>query len=62
MPVYKKTYYVFSYEDLIKTTTMKIKRYVETDQIRVLFMNMATSIKNAAGKNIDKLQEMFAKA
>ncbi|HHU90581.1 MAG TPA: AMP-binding protein [Clostridiaceae bacterium] len=63
MPVYKKIrYYVFSYEDLIKTTTMKIKRYVETDQIRVLFMNMATSIKNAAGKNIDKLQEMFAKS
>ena len=62
MPVYKNCYYVFSYEDLIKTTTMKIKRYVETDQIRVLFMNMATSIKNAAGKNIDKLQEMFAKS
>ena len=40
---------------------MKIKRYVETDQIRMLFNNMATTIKNTAGKNIDKLKEMFAK-
>lgn len=63
MPVYKTIrYYVFSYEELIKTTTMKIKRYVETDRMRALFKNMATSIKNAAGKNIDKLQEMFAKS
>jgi len=63
MPVYKTIrYYVYSYEELIKTTTLKIKRYVETDKIRTLFKNMATSIKNAAGKNIDKLQEMFAKS
>jgi len=62
MPVYKTIrYYVFGYEELIKTTTMKIKRYVETDQIRMLFNNMATTIKNTAGKNIDKLKEMFAK-
>jgi len=62
MPVYKTIrYYVYSYEELIKTTTMKIKRYVETDKMRALLKNMATSIKNAAGKNIDKLQEMFAK-
>jgi len=55
MPVYKTIrYYVYSYEELIKTTTLKIKRYVETDKIRTLFKNMATSIKNAAGKNIDK--------
>jgi len=63
MPVYKTIrYYVYSYEELIKTTTMKVKRYVETDKMRELFKNMATSIKNAAGKNIDKLQEMFAKS
>ena len=62
MPVYKTIrYYVFGYEELIKTTTMKIKRYVETDQMRVLFHQMTTTIKNAAGKNIDKLKEMFAK-
>ncbi|MGI6084626.1 MAG: AMP-dependent synthetase/ligase [Acetivibrionales bacterium] len=62
VPVYKAIrYYVFGYEELIKTTTMKIKRYVETDQMRVLFNQMTTSIKNAAGKNIDKLKEMFAK-
>ena len=62
MPVYKTIrYYVFGYEDLIKTTTLKIKRYVETDQMRILFNHMTTTIKNAAGKNIDKLKEMFAK-
>lgn len=62
MPVYKTIrYYVFGYEELIKTTTMKIKRYVETDQMSKLFNNMTTSIKNAAGKNIDRLKEMLAK-
>ena len=62
MPVYKTIrYYVFGYEELIKTTTMKVKRYVETDQMRILFNHLTTSIKNAAGKNIDKLKEMFAK-
>ena len=62
MPVYKTIrYYVFGYEELIKTTTMKVKRYVETDQMRILFNHLTTSIKNAAGKNIDKLKEKFAK-
>lgn len=62
MPVYKTIrYYVFGYEELIKTTTMKIKRYVETDQMRILFNHMTTTIKSTAGKNIDKLKEMFAK-
>ena len=62
VPVYKAIrYYVFGYEELIKTTSMKIKRYVETAQIRELINNMATSIKDLAGKNIDKLKEMMAK-
>lgn len=62
MPIYKRIrYYVFSYDELIKTTTMKIKRYVETDQIRHLLKEMCTNIKNAAGKNIDKIKEMLAK-
>ncbi|NMA65387.1 MAG: long-chain fatty acid--CoA ligase, partial [Clostridiaceae bacterium] len=62
VPVYKTIrYYVFGYEELIKTTSMKIKRYVETAQIRELLNKMATNIKDAAGKNIDKLKEMMAK-
>lgn len=63
VPVYKTIrYYVFGYEELIKTTTMKIKRYVETDQIRNLFNDLTTSIKNIAGKNIDRLKELMAKS
>ncbi|NLM76196.1 MAG: AMP-binding protein [Clostridiaceae bacterium] len=62
VPVYKAIrYYVFGYEELIKTTSMKIKRYVETAQIREILNNMATNIKDLAGKNIDKLKEMMAK-
>jgi long-chain acyl-CoA synthetase len=60
MPVYKTIrYYVFGYDELIKTTSMKVKRYVETDQIRILLNQLTTTIKNAAGKNIDKLKEMI---
>ncbi len=63
MPVYKSIkYYVFGYEELIKTTSLKVKRYVELAQIRALLNNLATNIKNAAGKNIDKLKEMMAKS
>ncbi|NLZ46204.1 MAG: AMP-binding protein [Clostridiales bacterium] len=62
MPVYKTIrYYVFSYEDLIKTTSMKIKRYVETAEIRDLFNILTTSIKNSTGRNIDRLKEMLSK-
>jgi long-chain acyl-CoA synthetase len=62
MPSFKSIrYYVYSYDELIKTTSMKIKRYVETDQIRSLLYHKATNIKNAAGENIDKLKEMLAK-
>jgi long-chain acyl-CoA synthetase len=62
MPVYKTIrYYVYSYEELIKTTSMKIKRYVETAEIRSLFGKLATSIKKTTGRNIDRLKEMLAK-
>ncbi|MCX7773801.1 MAG: AMP-binding protein [Clostridia bacterium] len=62
MPVYKMIrYYVFGYDELIKTTTMKVKRYVEADQMRALLAQMTTTIKNTAGKNIDKLKEMLSK-
>lgn len=62
MPVYKTIrYYVFGYEELIKTTSLKIKRYVETDKIQSLLNHLATSIKNLTGKNIDMLKEMLSK-
>lgn len=62
MPAYKAIrYYVYGFEELIKTTTMKIKRYVETDQIKDLFNQLTASIKTIAGKNIDRLKELMAK-
>ena len=62
MPAYKAIrYYVYGFEELIKTTTMKIKRYVETDQIKELFNQLTASIKTIAGKNIDRLKELIAK-
>lgn len=62
VPVYKAIrYYVYSYEELIKTTTMKIKRYVETAQLKNLFSNLATSIKTMAGRNIDRIKESMSK-
>ena len=56
MPVYKTIrYYVFGYDELIKTTSMKVKRYVELDRLRSIFLKMTTNIKKITGKNIDKL-------
>ena len=50
MPAYKAIrYYVYGFEELIKTTTI-IKRYVETDQIKDLFNQLTASIKTIAGK------------
>ncbi len=62
MPVYKAIrYYVYGYDELIKTTSLKVKRYVEADQMRELLNQLTTNIKNAAGKNIDKLRDMMTK-
>ena len=41
---------------------MKIKRYIETERIRAILKTTALNIKNATGKNIDKLKEMMAKS
>lgn len=62
MPAYKTIrYYVFSYQELIKTTSMKAKRYIETANIRSMLNKMAVNMKNIAGRNIDKLFEMMSK-
>ncbi len=60
MPQYKNIkHYLFGYNELIKTTSLKIKRYVEMDTMHKAFSHLATSVKNAAGKNVDKLIELF---
>ena len=56
VPVYKKIrYYVFSFEELIKTTTLKVKRYVEIEKMSKTLGLLSIDMKRAAGTNIDRL-------
>ncbi len=56
MPQYKIIrYFVISYEDLIKTTTLKIKRPVEYGKIMDILEKADTNMRKATGKLIDKL-------
>jgi len=60
VPVYKKVrYYVFGFSELVKTTTLKVKRYIEINQIHEVLKGLTTTVKNACGRNIDKLREMM---
>ena len=60
VPVYKKVrYYVFGFSELVKTTTLKVKRYIEINQIHEVLKGLTTTVKNACGRNIDKLREML---
>ena len=57
VPAYKAIrYYVYGYKELVKTTTLKIKRYVETKRIHKALESLAISIKNVCGKNFDALE------
>lgn len=59
MPAYKMIrYYVFGYAELVKTTTLKIKRYVEAYQIHKVLAHFATTIKNACGCNFDRFDSV----
>jgi long-chain acyl-CoA synthetase len=56
IPQYKIVrYFVISYEDLIKTTTLKIKRPVEYKRVMELLDKADTNMRKANGKNIDAL-------
>lgn len=58
MPQYKIIrYFVISYKDLIKTTTLKIKRPVESKEVLKLLQEADTNMRKANGKNIDKLMK-----
>ena len=63
VPAYKAIrYYVYGYKELVKTTTLKIKRYVETNRIHKALESLAITIKNACGKNFDVLEAADSKA
>jgi len=54
IPQYKIIrYFVISYEDLIKTTTLKIKRPIEYKKVMDLLEKADTNMRKANGKNID---------
>jgi long-chain acyl-CoA synthetase len=57
IPQYKIIrYFVISYEDLIKTTTLKIKRPVENKKVTDILEKAKTNMRKANGKNIDELK------
>jgi len=60
MPSFKSIkYFFFGYEEMPKTTTLKIKRHVERENISKILYDSAMSMKEAAGKNLDKIKQMF---
>lgn len=55
LPQYKIIrYFVISYEDLVKTTTLKIKRPIEYKKITDSLNRLNTTIRKINGTNIDK--------
>ena len=56
MPQYKIVRnYVFSEEDMIKTTTLKIKRPKEQEHIESKLADLGYTMYDVNGKNFDKL-------
>lgn len=56
MPSFKAVrYFVFSEVDMIKTTTLKVKRKDESEQIHAKLSEAGMSMKSANGKNLDTL-------
>ncbi|OPZ94255.1 MAG: Long-chain-fatty-acid--CoA ligase FadD15 [Firmicutes bacterium ADurb.Bin419] len=57
LPQYKiLRYFVFTKEDLVKTTTLKIKRPVELEKINAALGKAGIDMRKANGKFIDKLE------
>jgi len=56
MPQYKIIrYFVITFEDLVKTTTLKIKRSVEYEKIRTILEKTGLEMRKASGRVIDTL-------
>lgn len=57
MPQYKIIrYFVLSYEELIKTTTLKIKRPAEYNKVSEQLLKAGTNMRKASGRVIEQLQ------
>lgn len=48
--------FVYSFNDMVRTTTMKVRRGVEVDQMKKLIHDSKLSWKELSGKNIEDLQ------
>jgi len=60
MPSFKSIrYFLFGYDELEKTTTLKIKRHIEIDNIIKMLVDSSSSIKDIAGKNIDRIKKAY---
>ena len=56
MPAYKIVRnFVFSEQDMIKTTTLKIKRPKEQEAIESLLASSSTTMREMNGTNLDRL-------
>lgn len=61
MPSFKSIrYYVFGFQDMVKTTTLKIKRNIEIQHIRGLMESTSLKWKELTGHNIDHISEAAA--
>ena len=58
MPSFKSIrYYVFGFQEMVKTTTLKIKRNIEVERVRNLMSRTSLKWKELTGRNIDHLTE-----
>ncbi len=58
MPSFKSIrYYVFGFQEMVKTTTLKIKRNIEVERVRSLMARTSLKWKELTGRNIDHLTE-----
>jgi long-chain acyl-CoA synthetase len=58
MPSFKSIrYYVFGFQEMVKTTTLKIKRNIEVERVRSLMARTCLKWKELTGRNIDHLTE-----
>lgn len=56
IPQYKIIrYFIMTYEDLVKTTTLKIKRPIEQEKIKALLNKAGTDMRKASGKLVDTI-------
>jgi long-chain acyl-CoA synthetase len=56
MPSFKSIkQHVFSFQDMVKTTTLKIKRQIEIDKLKELMNKQKLRWRELTGKNLDSL-------